>query len=90
MKLIDDRTVDQWRRRLAAGSTVREIAEQDGVNPSTVQRRVGPTGRRTGPRGLPLTAAQVAAAIAETGSIAGAAKQLGVSRTAVIARMERT
>ncbi|MCX5042479.1 hypothetical protein OG921_04740 [Aldersonia sp. NBC_00410] len=85
---IDDATVARWRERFEAGATFREIAAEAEVDLATVRRHLGKTGRRTGPREMPLDRDYVAQVFAEEGSIAATARRLGVNRSVVRARLD--
>lgn len=88
---IDDELVAAWRAAYAAGDTIRGIADRWEVNPTTVRRHLGVTGRPSGPRGrTDITRAEVEAALREAGTVAAAARLLGVSRNVVTARLHDT
>lgn len=88
---IDDELVAAWRDAHAAGETIRGIAARWDVNPTTVRRHLGTTGRPRGPRGrTDITRAEVEAALRVAGTVAGAARRLGVSRNVVTARLDDT
>lgn len=54
---IDDKLVAAWPAAYAAGDTIRGIADRWDVNPTTVRRHLGVTGRSRGPADAPTSPA---------------------------------
>ncbi|SIS23065.1 helix-turn-helix domain-containing protein [Williamsia sterculiae] len=85
---IDPAVVDEWRTAIAAGASVQDIADKWGVSKSAVQRHLGPQGVPPGPAPDPqVTVDDAVAAFERTGTILGAARDLGVGEMKIRTRL---
>lgn len=85
-------TNEELARRYTAGETVAVLAAAAGMSEGGIYARLSRLGvprRRTAERAGDLTAGQIADALAANGSVAAAARALGVGRGAFTAHAQR-